>query len=96
MATVIHLVCQQVLKAVIRIEKKVDESLRLTLKATETAQGNLPDRLQPLNDMGQSCPMCIRPIQYKTMEMAPGYSVTFRECGCEPQPNQLPIKGEDL
>jgi len=80
----------QLLKAVIRIEKKLDELLRLSLKASETKLGNLPTQLQPLSNPVQgACPLCQRQIAYKEVEMPEGKTI-IRICGCEPQTNQLP------
>ena len=88
-------VLRQLLAAAIRIEKKLDELLSMSVK-TETKPGMLPPIVQALNSQGQVCPMCRQAVRYQSVQLPEPMSstVTVRICGCEPQPTELPIQGE--
>ena len=91
----------QVLKAMLRIEKKLDEVLKLQMKSSRLTSGPtnpLAHHLEPMDYRTQSaCPLCQRQVVYQPVEFQdhPGI-VVIRLCGCKPQTMQLPIKGEEL
>lgn len=90
------LLIKQILKAVVRIEKKLDEVLTLSLKA-QTAPGMLPLQLNPLNRPGQNpCPLCQQPVKYYPMIIEDGTTEVIRECGCKPQTIELPAQQGDI
>lgn len=76
----------EVLRALVRVEKKCDEILKLQKTATPAAT------VQPIHYGGQSCPLCQKPVVYLTLETGVGSPPeTYRVCGCVPVPN--PIAG---
>jgi len=80
------------LKAVIRIEKKLDELLKLVLPIAQNQTGSpVPPRPQPLNVPNQgACPVCQQPIMYQGLiDPATGAQIPVRVCGCEPVVVQL-------
>jgi hypothetical protein len=84
------------LKASIRIEKKLDELLKLSLAESRTQKGVLV-QLEPLNYPTQgACPLCQKPVVYvpMTFQDLPD-PVLVRTCGCEAKTNQLPIQGDE-
>jgi len=75
------------LKAAIRIEKKLDELLKLTLPVAQKQSGSpVPPMCQPLNNPSQgACPVCQQPIMYQGLvDPESGEQVPVRSCGCEP------------
>jgi hypothetical protein len=87
----------QLLKAAIRIEKKLDELLKLGLAEARSQKGPLAS-LEPLSYPTQSaCPLCQKRVVYQPVSFPEvPHLVLIRSCGCEPQTNQLPIEGESL
>jgi hypothetical protein len=90
----------QLLKAAIRIEKKLDELLKLSLKAGYGKATGVSSvaQLEPLSYPTQgACPLCQKPVSYLPVSFqdVPNL-VLIRTCGCEPQTTQLPVKGESL
>jgi len=76
----------ELLKAVIRLEKKVDELMR--------RQDNDKAPRQMLHHTGQSCPLCHAAVKYQPYKPAElGREIIIRECQCEPTATELP-KGE--
>lgn len=88
MNTILFLLAE-ILKGVLRIEKKVDEMLGAAKKAN-----NL--QTSPFNFKGQSCPLCLRPVRYIPVvrQDATGFD-TIRVCGCSPQPTDSPMREEE-
>lgn len=87
----------QLLKAALRIEKKLDEILRLTVnRAQNSGDPFFPP--QPLSNPVQgACPLCQRPIIIKPVAIPDlGIQVPVRVCGCEPQTNELPVNQGDI
>ena len=88
----------QILRALVRLEKKLDELLvesrALMSKAT------LPTIRGQLDNANQICPLCQRPVTYQPVIMKvpdqPGITmeVMVRVCGCEPRATQQPIPGD--
>ena len=73
--------------SLLRIEKKLDELLKLAVGANKVEPGRLPPLLQPLTAAKQICPMCQRVIEYQVVEDAnrhPDHFIVARVCGCEP------------
>jgi hypothetical protein len=97
-------VLKEVLRAAIRIEKKLDEVLKMILKSSKSAgPGDLPPMAQPLGALGQVCPLCQKPISYRPVNLPADFRaaasqspnvVILRSCGCEPALTELPIQGE--
>ena len=89
---------KQLLKASLRIEKKLDELLNDM--STREAKASGQSRIRtPLNYSGQSCPLCQRPVVYQPVQMVglDGVeTILVRVCGCEPQTKELPIPEGDL
>ena len=87
----------QLLKALIRIEKKLDELLKLGLIEARQQRGPMTS-LEPLSYPTQSaCPLCQKQVVYVPASYPDVPSlVLIRTCGCEPQTNQLPVQGESL
>jgi hypothetical protein len=80
-------------EAAVRIEKKLDELLRLAVNPQAKGPTNLPAMLQPLNNPGQAtCPLCQRPVVYLKSQL-PDLEIVVRTCGCEPQVTQIPNQG---
>lgn len=87
----------QLLKAAIRIEKKLDELLKLSLSQSRAQKGSAA-QLEPLSYPTQSaCPLCQKQVVYLPASFPDvPQLVLIRTCGCEPRTNQLPIQGESL
>lgn len=87
----------QLLKAAIRIEKKMDELLKLGLIEARQQRGPMIT-LEPLSYPTQSaCPLCQKQVVYvPTSFPEVNGLVLIRVCGCEAKTNQLPIQGEAL
>ena len=84
------------LATAIRVEKKLDELLKLTVTSQKVETGQLPVQLQPLSNPTQgACPLCQRPIVYRQV-MVPETDTraTVRSCGCKPPPSQQATQGE--
>jgi hypothetical protein len=92
-----NLLLQQLLKAAIRIEKKLDELLKLSLSGAKAQKGFMVS-LEPLSYPTQSaCPLCQKQVVYRPVSLPDVPTlVLIRTCGCEPQTNQLPVQGENL
>lgn len=88
---------QQLVKAAIRIEKKLDELLKMGLAESRAHRGPLVS-LEPLGYPNQSaCPLCQKQVTYVPTSFPEVNSLELiRVCGCEARTNQLPIQGEDL
>lgn len=87
---------QLLLKAAIRIEKKLDELLRLGIAGARAQRGVLV-QLEPLSYPTQgACPLCQKQVVYvpMTFQDLPN-QVLVRTCGCEPRSSQLPVQGDD-
>jgi len=86
------------LEAVTRLEKKVDELLKMAVEERkEKAPARLP--MIPLTSPNQGgCPLCLKQIVYARylipVDSIPT-EILIRTCGCVPRSNELPInKGE--
>lgn len=67
----------------IRIEKKLDEVLKLLLHMEEASHGKagkVPYRPAPLKMEGQVCSLCQRPVRY--LPSKADSSSYERQCGC--------------
>lgn len=73
----------EILRELIRVEKKVDEALRIL----KTLAPQVP--LQLLSHTGQTCPLCQNPVHYVPLPGGEGETRTVRVCGCEPAATQL-------
>ena len=79
------------LDAAIRIEKKVDELLKLSLAAARAQRGPLVS-LEPLNYPTQGpCPLCQKQVRYVPMVLDDLGVVKVRVCGCDVVTNELPV-----
>ena len=77
------LVTMEMVEAVLRIEKKLDELLHRQESKTP---------IQPLAHEGQSCPLCSRPIRYVPLLPAKlGEIVMVRRCGCAVTTREQPV-----
>lgn len=85
----------ELLKAAVRIEKKLDEVMKMTMKsARSSTPGDLPPMVQPLGTSGQGCPLCQRAVTYRPVNLPQLGQVVLRSCGCAPVPTELPQQGE--
>lgn len=77
---------RHVLKAVIRIEKKLDELLKLVVPMAQKPGTAVPPLPQPLHIPNQgACPLCQQPVSYQNLvDPQSGEVVPVRLCGCEP------------
>ena len=84
------------LGAAIRIEKKLDELLKLALVEARAQKGPLVN-LEPLSYPTQgACPLCQKQVTYVPLLIKDFPNpVLVRVCGCEPKTNQLPIQGDE-
>jgi hypothetical protein len=73
--------------ALLRIEKKLDELLRLT-KTEITATRGAP-MLQQMSFDKQVCPLCNKRIDYFVSEQGHLGEVIRRECGCVPPKEEI-------
>jgi hypothetical protein len=84
-------------KALIRVEKKLDELLKLMMEVQKAqSKSPFPPFLTPLDNPSQgACPVCLKPIMYLEVQ-DPETNGTFpiRLCGCEPRAVKLPAEGE--
>ena len=73
-------------KALIRIEKKLDEILKLVIPLAQKPGMAVSPLPQPLNVPNQgSCPLCQQPVSYQNLvDPQSGSLVPVRICGCEP------------
>jgi len=88
----------QLLKSANRIEKKLDELLKLGVSRSKAAGDTLMMPPQPLSNPVQgACPLCQQAVAYKpTVIPETGMQVLIRTCGCEPQSQELSIQPGDL
>lgn len=100
-------ILKQLLKSAIRIEKKLDETLRdLSFLLSKAGNGANPRFREPFNYGGQSCPLCQKPVMYKPVQVTvpvagsdhyPTYdTILVRVCGCVPETKELPIDEGEL
>ena len=89
---------KQLLKASLRLEKKLDELLN-DVAAREAKASGVPRARIPLNYSGQSCPLCQKPVVYQPVQIVGLDGVEtllVRMCDCEPKSKELPISEGDL
>jgi hypothetical protein len=85
-------ILNQLLKAAIRIEKKLDETLILLRRLAKTQEAVGLTMLQPLSNPGQNpCPLCQKRVVYQPVVLPTQEMVTIRICGCEPVVTELPV-----
>lgn len=83
----------QLLKAAIRIEKKLDETLILLRRLAKTQEAVGLTMLQPLTNPSQNpCPLCQRRVMYQPVVLPNQEKVIVRICGCEPVVTELPVE----
>jgi hypothetical protein len=85
------------LKAAVRIEKKVDELLKMvTLIAQQQTGTPIPPMPQPLNVPAQGvCPLCQNQVMYMNTPSSPEEGLVLqRVCGCEPASVDLNLTGD--
>lgn len=84
------------LKAAIRIEKKLDELLKMSLATARSQKGPLA-QFEPLSYPTQSaCPLCQTKVSYVPMVFKDlPTPILVRVCGCEARTNQLPVQGDE-
>lgn len=88
----------QILRALVRVEKKIDELL--VESRSMMSKAALPTIRGQLDNAHQICPLCQRPVTYQPVIVKvtdqPGLTmeVTVRVCGCEPRATQQPISGD--
>ena len=77
----------ELLKAIVRIEKKVDSVL------IRQDQSSWPH--QPLNYGGQVCPLCKHKVDYIPINIPESAeTLYYRKCGCVPKQTRLLNIGE--
>ena len=89
---------EKTLEAVVRLEKKVDELLKMVVEERrEKAPARLP--LTPLSSPNQGgCPVCLKQIIYDKYQVPVDgalQEILIRRCGCVPRSNELPINQGD-
>jgi hypothetical protein len=85
------------MRAVLRVEKKQDEILKVVSKLYALKQGS-PAQLEPMSYPTQgACPLCQKKVEYYPVVFSDNPApVVIRACGCEPTVRQLPIQGEKI
>jgi len=87
-------VLEQLLKAALRIEKKLDELLRLSVTSADQgkAPGSLPTMVTPMSAPHQVCPACNHKVMYMQVQLPPPMDrpVVIRKCECKPA-DALPV-----
>lgn len=73
---------QGLANALLRMEKKVDELLRLRLEQAGPLELN--QQLQSLQSTGQVCPLCRRSVTLKSLYLDEDKYVQIRVCSCNP------------
>ena len=88
----------QILRALVRVEKKLDELL--VESRSMMSKASLATIRGPLDNQNQVCPLCQKAVTYQPVIVKvteqPGVTmeVMVRVCGCEPRATQQPIPGE--
>lgn len=94
----VWLIIKQLLKATLRIEKKLDELLGDTKELMVRNNGSNRFRV-PFSGGKTVCPICQRPVVYQPVQIL-GLNgverILIRACGCEPQTNEMPINEGDV
>ena len=78
---------RQLCRAVVRLEKKIDELMKIS-------KLSIPDhRWEPLDSVSYICPLCQKKVEYRVIEQPSSPAQTnvevIRMCGCKVQPSQL-------
>jgi hypothetical protein len=94
----VWLILKQLLKAALRIEKKLDELLGDTKELMVRNNGSV--RFRAPFQVGKTvCPLCQKPVTYYPVQIL-GLSgveqILIRSCGCTPQTQEMPIKEGDV
>ena len=93
-------ILRQLLKSAIRVEKKLDETLRQLKHLSDRNPGSaMVPYMEPLNQPGQGpCPLCNIPVKYQPVKVdgVPDTTILVRICGCEPQTIELPTHEGDI
>ena len=89
----------QILRALVRQEKKIDELMRALSDLSQKMQ--VPHFNPKLDQLNQVCPLCQQRVDYQpVMVPVPGSQETMevmvRTCMCEPRATKQPITGEIL
>jgi hypothetical protein len=71
-----ELLVRTLTRAVLRMEKKLDEILRMQ-KAKDPGF-----QVQKMDYTGQVCPLCTRPVEYHMVYEDPQNPEVMRTCGC--------------
>jgi hypothetical protein len=70
-----------------RIEKKLDEVIKLVVALQQVQPGALPKRPDAMSTKRQICPLCQRAVKYKYVSRPQtGGRLLLRVCECEPPP----------
>lgn len=79
-----------IVDAIVRIEKKVDELLKIGVRLTaRDGESMIPS---PMNSSGHVCPLCQRPVQYYKCADTTGSDLVLRSCGCQPPEDIRPTE----
>ena len=65
---------KELMEALLRIEKKLDETLKLVRSSQMTL-------VQPMDSEGQVCQLCQQPVEYNKEQLSGN---VWRSCGCRP------------
>ena len=68
----------EILSALIRIEKKIDETMKLVLELATEKGAVVAMRVERLDRQTQVCPLCHRAIKYEST----AHGSDVRRCGC--------------
>ena len=67
-----------------RIEKKLDEVIKLVVSLQQVQPGALPKRPEAMSTKRQTCPLCQKNVMYRYASRPTGGRLLLRVCGCEP------------
>jgi len=79
----LDLFMKELLPMALRIERKLD----LILERNKGTQ-----MWKPMHWTGDSCPVCLRKVEYKRFQFPDGESLVTRICGCLPQIDSMPVQ----
>jgi hypothetical protein len=88
----------QILRALIRLEKKVDNLTGMVVSLSSKAE--VPTWVHKVDELNQVCPLCQQRVDYQPVNMNvpenPGTTmeVLVRTCSCEPRATKQPITGD--
>lgn len=92
---ILILLIKELLLALMRVEKKQDETLKLLVNREKASSKGIPPMLNPMSTTNrETCPLCLQVMTYQQVDIPFSLNdgtpqmetVLVRRCGCEPQP----------